>query len=190
VQGDKGSPAPGAGTLGLAVFLVSLSVLFVSGVVAYLIVRSRAEVWPPATAPELPAGLWLSTLLLVGCSASIQLGLGAIRRGEERKLLVYLAATLGWSLLFCVSQAWNWQRFWAADTGFHDNLYGFGFFMLTGLHAAHVLGGILAMVVVTLRAALGHYSWAYYPGVRYTATYWHFLGFTWLAILTVLHLDH
>ena len=56
---------------------------------------------------------------------------------------------------------------------------------------AKITGALLtiAMAVVLIRAHLGHYNWAYYPGVRYTAIYWHFLGGAWVIILAVLLLD-
>ena len=180
---------PGAGSLGLALFIVSLSVLFVGGLVAYVVVRGRAQTWPPSGAPALPLGMWVSTVLLLLSGVTIQRALIGIRRGQDAVLRRNLSATLVLSLLFVGSQSWNWLHYYNADTTFQHHLYGFTFYMLTGLHAGHVLGGLAALALVARRAFRGVYSWAYYPGVRYTAVYWHFLGGVWLVLFGLLVLD-
>jgi heme/copper-type cytochrome/quinol oxidase subunit 3 len=78
-----------------------------------------------------------------------------------------------------------WIRFYDAAS-FHTHLYAITFYMLTGLHAAHVLGGIGALAVVLVRAWRGDYGWAWFPGVRHLATYWHFLGVVWLVLFATL----
>jgi len=187
-RGERGSP-PGTAAFGMAVFLASLTVLFGAGVVAYWVVRHRAPVWPPPEAPTLPLGLWISTVLLAIAGVTIQLALVAIRRGNQARLIRMLVATLGVALLFVASQAWNWWQFYRLDSTFQWHLYGFTYYMLTGLHAAHVLGGVAALGVVLVRAWLGHYTWGRYLGVRLTAIYWHFLGVMWLLLFALLLLD-
>jgi len=58
--------------------------------------------------------------------------------------------------------------------------------MLTGLHAAHVVGGLIPLAVVTVRAFRDRYSPAAFAGVAYTAVYWHFLTAVWLVLFTIL----
>jgi len=185
VDGDKGSPAPGAGSLGMALFLLSLTVLFTGSVVAFLVIRRDAPYWPPPGAPAIPRLLWLSTVLLVSCSAAVQVALSSIRRGDQKRMMHWLAITGGIALLFLACQSVAWAWFFDAAT-FHRHLYGFTFYMLTGLHAAHVIGGIVGLIVVMIRAWLGHYSWAHYPGVRNVAVYWHFLDAVWLFLFALL----
>lgn len=184
-RGEKGASTPGAGSLGMALFLASLSVLFAGSLIGHFVVWSRAAQWPPPGVPRLPWTLWLSTGLLVGCSLTIQGALVGIRRGNHRSLMRGLGATAALAALFLMSQSWSWRQFFDVES-FDRHLYGFTFYMLTGLHAAHVIGGILCLAVVAIRAWLGAYSWAYYPGVRYAATYWHFLGGVWLILFATL----
>ena len=146
---------PGAGKLGMAIFLVSLTVLFGAGVVAYVVVRSRAEVWRPAGSAGLPLGLWVGTASLLGCSVTVQRALGAIRLGNQLGLRRNLLATGVLALVFSVSQVWNWIRFYEADVVYGHSLYGFTFYMLTGLHALHVLGGLGSLGTVTVQAYRG-----------------------------------
>ena len=62
------------------------------------------------------------------------------------------------------------------------------FYVLTGIHAAHIVGGLIPLIIVATRATTGRYTPAYYPGVRYTAMYWHFLDVVWLTLFVTLQL--
>jgi len=212
--GPEGRPpaappiAPGFGTFGMTIFLFALGVLFTASIVAYLYIRARAEVWPPPNAPRLPAGLWVSTGVIILCSVSIQRALSSVRRDRPGLLIGGLLITLLLGLVFLLTQAMNWL--WlislnvvisplvresllapaaAAPTTAHiASLYLFTFYVLTALHALHVLGGMVLLAVVTARAFAGRYSSAYYPGVKYAAMYWHFLDCVWIVMFVLLFL--
>ena len=184
-RGERGSDVPGAGTMGITWFLASLSMLFVGSLVAVVWVRIAADQWPPAGAPALPRLLWLSTALLIGCSVTIHSALGAIRRGDRQGLQRRLILTACLATLFLTSQAVGWYQFFDAAV-FESHLYGFSFYVLTGLHAAHVIGGIVALAVVLVMTYRGSYTWAHYPGIRNTAIYWHFLDAVWLVLFGFL----
>ena len=67
-----------------------------------------------------------------------------------------------------------------------SSLYAYLFYVLTGLHAAHVIGGLVPLVVVTVNSAYGRYSSVFSAGVRQIAIYWHFLGVVWLVLFAVI----
>lgn len=184
---DRGDPAPGAGLFGLVLFLISLTVLFAGSIIAFAVVRRKAGSWPPPGSPDLPAaGLIAGTLLLLLSGLLLHRGLAAIRRGDGRQLRRFLTMTLYASFLFLAVQVWNWFQFARGDTTFYSHLYAFTFYMLTGLHAAHVFGGLVALVIVGFRAGSGAYSWAGYQGVRHCVIYWHFLEGVWLVLLVLM----
>ena len=62
------------------------------------------------------------------------------------------------------------------------------FYALTGLHAVHVLGGLVPLAIVTVAAYQGMYGRKKHAAVRYTAIYWHFLAVVWCAVFTVVYL--
>ena len=62
------------------------------------------------------------------------------------------------------------------------------FYALTGLHAVHVLGGLVPLMIVTVAAYQGMYGRRKNAAVRYTAIYWHFLTAVWCAVFTVVYL--
>ena len=177
---------PGAGVLGMWVFLASLAVLFLAAIVGYLVVRLKATDWPPPGMPRLPAGLWLATFVLLAASVTVHLALRAIRAGKLTACTRWLAATLALALAFLAVQSWNWWGLIRLRLTAASNLYAFTFFMLTGLHAAHVIGGIALLAVVLAHSTRGRYGSGHHPGVTYAAMYWHFLDAVWLLLFAVM----
>jgi cytochrome c oxidase subunit III len=177
---------PGAGVLGMWIFLASLAVLFVAAIVGYLAVRIKATGWPPPGMPRLPAGLKLATLVLLAASATVHRSLRAIRQGERTASTRWLMATLGLGVAFLAVQSWNWWGLIRLHLSAGSNLYAFTFFMLTGLHAAHVVGGIGLLAIVTARSLRGRYGSGHHPGIVYAAMYVHFLDAVWLLLFAVL----
>ena len=177
---------PGAGVLGMWIFLATLAVLFLAAIVGYLVVRLKATDWPPPGMPRLPGGLWIATIVLLAASVTIHRALAAIREGERTASRRWLAATLGLCLSFLAVQSWNWWGLIRLRLTAASNLYAFTFFMLTGLHAAHVIGGIVLLAVVLARSSRDRYGSGHHPGVTYAAMYVHFLDAVWLVLFAVM----
>src|SRR6185295_5597870 len=112
-------------------------------------------------------------------------GLVAIRKGNEPGLERRLGTALGLGISFLVCQAVAWYEFFDRQT-FGRHLYAFTFYILTGLHALHVIGGVAALAVVSTRARRHAYSWAAHAGVRSIAAYWHCLGVVWVVLYATL----
>jgi len=186
---DRAAAVPLAtGRLGMRIFILALSMLFGASILGYLIVRSRATAWPPPGMPSLPGGLWLSTLILLVSSATMQAAVRSARAGRQTALRWGMLLTTLLGAAFLVSQTLNWFVLVAANLTARTNLYGFTFYLLTVLHAAHVVGGVIPLAVVTTRAWRGYYSAAFHPGIEYCKTYWHFLDAVWLVMFTALML--
>lgn len=177
---------PAAGRLGMRLLVASLSMLFGATLTGYLLVRSRAPAWPPPGVPALPAGLLVSTVLILACSGAIWAASDGIRRGEERALRLGLLAALALAGAFLASQTVCWFSLVARSFTVRTNLYGFLFYLLTGLHALHVVAGLGPLAVTTARAWKGRYTAASHEGVSNVALYWHFLDAVWLVLFLVL----
>jgi cytochrome c oxidase subunit 3 len=185
----RSAPTPlGTGRLGMKILVLALSMLFAASIVGYLVIRFRAPAWPPPGVPRLPGTLWISTLIIVVSSLTMQAAVRAVRADRQRALRIGMLLTTLLGVAFLVSQTLNWFALVAANLTARTNLYGFTFFMLTGLHAAHVVGGLIPLGVVTARAFRGRYSSGFRPGVEYCAIYWHFLAVVWLVLFTFLEL--
>ena len=179
---------PGAGVLGMWVFLATLTVLFLAAIVGYLVVRLRATDWPPPGMPRLPSGLWLATVTLLAGSVTIDRSHRAIRRGELALSTRWLAVTMVLAFMFLFVQTWNWWGLIRLHLTAASNLYAFTFFMLTGLHAAHVVGGVVLLAVVLSRSIRGRYGSGAYSGVTYAAMYWHLVDLIWIFLFPLLYL--
>ncbi|MGE0480185.1 MAG: heme-copper oxidase subunit III [Phycisphaerae bacterium] len=200
-RGDSAGASGGydAGRLGMRILLLSLSILFAATLVLYAYFRVTSPDWAHEGASVLPRGLWISTLILVISSGTMSLATFAVRRDRLALLAGAMSATLVLGCGFLLLQYLNWvdlhraiqvipplttqpavQRLAFARTG-----YGF-FYLLTALHAAHVLGGLVPMMVVTISSFRRRYHRARAAGVRHCAAYWHFLDVVWLILYGVL----
>ncbi|MEO0814428.1 MAG: cytochrome c oxidase subunit 3 [Myxococcota bacterium] len=175
-----------AGQLGLWILLASLGMLFAATVVGFLIIRYRTDGWAQGL-PGLPVGLLWSTGIILGASVTLFLAVRAARRGEASRLVQMLWASLALAIAFMVAQAINWLDMVQADMPPNTaNLYAFTFYLLTGTHAAHVLGGLIPLSITLRNAIRGRYSATQFEGVSLTAQYWHFLDIVWLILLGVM----
>jgi len=184
---DKKTADPkGAEQLGMYLMLASLAVLFLASLLGYVYIRIHATEWPPSGMPGFPPGLWFSTVIILGCSVAIDRALRAVRRDDDVGLHRGLIVTFALGTLFLVLQLLNYWGLAQASLTAATNLYGFTFYMLTGLHAAHVIGGLIPLGIV-LRKSRGHaYSSTDHAGVGHVAVYWHFLDVVWLILFFVL----
>lgn len=200
-RGDHAGASGGfdVGRLGMRLLLLSLSILFASTLVLYAYFRATAPDWAHEGAAVLPRGLWISTAILVISSGTMALASVAVARDRLGLLAGAMCATLVLGCGFLLLQYLNWvdlhraiqvvpplntqpavQRLAFARTG-----YGF-FYLLTALHAAHVVGGLVPMLVVTVNSFRRRYHRARAAGVRHCAAYWHFLDVVWLILYGVL----
>ena len=90
------------------------------------------------------------------------------------------------ALAFLASQVLNWGLAVVARMPPGVSIYATTFYLLTGLHAVHVVGGLGPLVLVTARARRGAYWPTRHAGVTYITIYWHFLGAVWLLLFAVL----
>jgi cytochrome c oxidase subunit 3 len=170
----------------MALFLLSLTVLFVAGLVAWAVIGSRLETWPPAGTPPLPGFLWWSTGLIAAGSLTAQRAVTTLRANRTVEFRRAFAATIILGVAFLASQTAAWTQLVSHDLTMRSSLAGWLFYFLTGLHAAHVLGGLIPIGLVTRRAFRGPLNRDALPTVRYCTMYWHFLGLVWLVLFAVL----
>jgi cytochrome c oxidase subunit 3 len=97
-----------------------------------------------------------------------------------------MVATSALALGFLGAQLLAWRELLAQNLGPTDNLYGWTFYVLTAIHAAHVLGGLPPLAITTWRASRGFYGPADHRGITYCAMYWHFLDGVWIVLYATL----
>jgi len=184
---------PGAGNIGIIILLVSLSILFAASMVAFLAIRFQFQSthngkWPPPPFPPLPSTLWISTVVILAASFTIHKAVVAAKGDNEKGLVRWLQITMGVGILFLALQATNWWEFFRSLHGMPvEGIYLGMFYVLTGLHAAHVIGGLIPLFILLPRARKGRYSRNFHPGIRYAAAYWHFLDIVWCVLFCLIY---
>jgi cytochrome c oxidase subunit 3 len=173
-------------TVGTVVWLAS-ELMFFSGLfAAYFTLRATAEGdWPPSDVEldVLTSGLF--TLGLVLSSATMQLAVRSLARDRLAAFRGWLVATLVLAAAFIANQAREWSSLeFHVDT----HSYGSAFYVMTGFHGIHVIGGMLAMVLLLGRAGSRRFGAADVPAVEMVSYYWHFVDVVWIGLWATLFL--
>jgi cytochrome c oxidase subunit 3 len=175
--------------LGMVLFIAS-EVMFFGGLFgAYFTLRTAAPEWPPPGTPVLGKLYALGlTAVLVSSSVTMQLGVYAIRKGNQRALVRWLGVSLLLGLVFLTGQANEYHKLISEGLTLSSGVFGSTFFTLTGFHGAHVAGGAAFILVVLLRARSGQFTARYHDTVEMCSYYWHFVDVVWLGLVSTIYL--
>jgi cytochrome c oxidase subunit III len=172
-------------TVGTVVWLAS-ELMFFSGLfAAYFTLRALStHEWPPHGVELEPVVAGAFTVALVASSGTIQLGVRALGRGDRRRFRQWVAVTLVLAAVFLANQA---REYAEASFSVGSHSYGSAFYLTTGFHGLHVLGGMLAMVVLLGRAANPRFGTDETPAVEVVSYYWHFVDVVWIALFATIY---
>ena len=167
--------------LGLRLFIVSEAALFS----AFLFSRYYL------TGTSQPHGLNISlgfviTGVLLASSFFAWRSERAIARGDQKGFLRATAITIALGTLFLVGVGFEWKEALAEFPP--PDLFGTIFFTLTGLHASHLLSGLVLLVLAFFHGRRGGYSAESHWGVEAIVRYWHFVDLVWLFVFPTLYL--
>lgn len=150
---------------------------------AYFYLASQSSNAWPSTRGSLTLPL-VNTAVLLTSSVAVWWADRGIRAGRRGRLRLGVALAVALGILFLVLQGVEYSHEAASPT--HD-AYGSLFFAITGFHGAHVVVGLVMLVVVLVRALRGHFSVERREAVTNAALYWHFVDAVWLAVFTSLY---
>jgi len=166
----------------LMFFLGVVGVLFGLFITAYFI-RMELEDWRPMPEPVL---LWVNTAILFMASVVLQWTHHQLKHGRDTgirpALLLGAVLTLG----FVYGQVEAWQQMRAAGYFMYNNPANAFFYVLTAVHALHILGGLYVWLRAGLRVLTGTAPEQIRLSVELCAVYWHFLLLVWLLVFAVL----
>src|SRR4029079_16508672 len=132
--------------LGMVLFVASEAMFFAAFFGAYFTIRANAPVWPPPGIPHLKIDIAsILTVLLVVSSVCIQIAMRSIRAGRQRATMVWLGATIALGFVFLALQLYDYSQL---GFGVKDGPFGSLFYVMTGIHMAHVLGGVVFLTLV------------------------------------------
>lgn len=192
------------GKLMMWIFLLGDTFIFSVFLVGYMVVRtSVTEPWPDTTeifamtvgGVHLPLLLIaIMTFILITSSGTMAMAVNYAYRGDRKTTVIFMALTALMGLTFVGMQAYEWSKLilhdgirpWGNPLGAAQ--FGAVFFMITGFHGLHVLGGVIYLAIIARRVHKGHYEKKGYHIVEITGLYWHFVDLVWVFIFAFFYL--
>jgi cytochrome c oxidase subunit 3 len=168
--------------VGLWILLGTIIMLFGGLSSAYIVLRGAPE-WQSI---EIPSILWLNTAILLASSATIEAARRSLRYERMTATRLWLVASGGFGLAFLVGQLVAWRQLVSAGVYLPSTLHSSFFYLLTALHGVHLLGGMLALTYVVVRAVRNRIDPARDESLKLCATYWHFMDGLWVYLFILL----
>lgn len=178
---------PSRRKVGVIGLILTEGALFTIFVTAYLFYIGKSAAGPyPNQVLDLPI---LATICLLSSSLTVMLAERAFRRGHIRGFQLWWLATILLGLQFLGSTAFEWQRLIFQDhLTIATNLFGTTFYSLVGLHASHVIAGLVLLVLVLILSLRGHVTQAHTEHVEMLSWYWHFVDGIWVVVFIVVYI--
>lgn len=157
-------------------------VMMFAGLTSAFIVKSNLVGWREVVMPQI---FWYSTAVILFSSITMQWALRSFRQRDMGRYRQLMAMTFILGMAFVVMQYLGFQELWYEQNVKLKGVTGAGQFLyvIFGLHAIHVIGGVITLLVMFLKAFFGK-SKNYSPvPVEVAATYWHFVDLLWIYLL-------
>jgi cytochrome c oxidase subunit 3/cytochrome o ubiquinol oxidase subunit 3 len=189
LQHAPGEPAlsqPTRGVMAMACLIIAESAIFTIFVVAYLYFAGRDTQGPrPRDVLEVPI---FYTVCLLSSSLFIVLAEHAIDRARMAAFRLWWSVTILLGLTFLYGTAVEWRKLIVDDhLTIRTNLFGTTYYSLVGLHASHVVIGLILMLFTLAFALLDKVTPRHAYNVRVLAMYWHFVDAVWVVVFTVVY---
>ena len=160
----------------------SLLMMFAGLTSAYIVKRNLAN-WQTY---DLPQFFWYSTIVILISSVTMYLAQKAFKQREMKKYRSLLIVTLVLGVLFIVFQVLGFQQLYAKEVTLTANVSYSFMYVIVGIHAAHVLGGFIALLVLFAKAFSKKIRIYNSVPVELVSTYWHFVDILWIYLLIFL----
>ena len=178
---------PSRGYVAMSSLIIAESAIFTIFVTAYLYYLGRDVAGPtPRGVLEVPI---FGTVCLLSSSFFIYLAEHAIGHGRMGAFKLWWAVTFVLGLIFLIGTGVEWQKLIVHDhLTIATNLFGTTFYSLVGLHASHVVIGLIMLLITLIFAVTGKLNPTHAERVKVLALYWHFVDAVWVVVFTVVYI--
>lgn len=178
---------PDRGTVGIIFLIITETVLFSMFVATYLIYSGKSLTGPyPKDVLELPI---LATVCLLSSSLTIVFAEHALKHMQLGRFRLWWFLTIALGLIFLIYTGVEWRHLIYVDhLTISTNLFGTTFYSLVGLHASHVIVGLVFLSVVFVVTLLGFPIHTQLRRVLFLSWYWHFVDAVWVIVFTVVYI--
>ena len=172
------------------IFIITDALLFAGLLVGYGFIRVASPSWPEQSTAFDMNYITLMTFTLIASSWTMVCAVSASSAGNKSHLKIFLWLTILGGLSFLGMQVYEWSHFIHEGARLTSNPWGVqqfstSFFVITGFHGMHVTTGVIILVVVAIRSALGKST----PmGVENAGLYWHFVDLVWVFVFGLFYL--
>jgi cytochrome c oxidase subunit 3 len=188
-------PAIKPGMMGMYIFLASEVMFFGSLFAVYFYLLGSHGTWPPsppASRPEyyvswFPIPL-INTVVLLSSGVTCHFAADAIAHDNRRRFFMLQIATIILGFAFEFGQLYEFISAFGRGLNLTANTFASAFFTMTGFHGAHVLGGLILLILILYRASKGQFSAQHHVGVAAVTLYWHFVDVVWIFLFGILYL--
>ena len=169
-------------------FLGSDVMFFGSFIATFLVYRNRSLVGPyPSDVLDIPITS-VSTFVLLMSSLAMVLALAYVQQGQKKLGTLWIFAVVVLGAIFLLFQVYEFNHFVHLGLTPRTNLFGTTFFILTGLHGAHVTLGVLWLMFLGFGSIKGTLRADNAIDLEIAGLYWHFVDIVWIVIFTVIYL--
>ncbi|MEH2390716.1 MAG: heme-copper oxidase subunit III [Nostoc sp.] len=177
----------GKGMFGFTVFLLSESIIFLSFIFTYVVLRLTTNNWlpPGISGPELSTPVIINTVVLLSSSFVIQPAENALKRNQLKKFRWLWLITIAMGTYFLIGLLIEWKNL---DFKITTGLVGSTFYLLTGFHGLHVLAGVVLQIIMLIRSFIpGNYNKTHF-GISATTLFWHFVDVVWVFLSSLIYI--
>ena len=168
----------------ITIALVSILMFFMALASAFLVLRHGSDVWVTVHLPRL---LWSNTLVLLASSFTLEAARRRLFLADSSGFKKFWLFTTGLGLLFVAGQLIAWRQLVAQGVYIASNQASSFFYIFTGAHAVHLLGGVGALLYVSFRN-FDRKKISLSTAAEITSYYWHFMDGLWVFLLALLYL--
>jgi cytochrome c oxidase subunit 3 len=188
-------PSIKPGMTGMYIFLASEVMFFGSLFAVYFYLYGSHPIWPPlppSSTPEyyvswFPIPL-INTVVLLSSGVTCHFAADAIAHDNRRRFFMLQIVTIILGFGFEFGQLYEFISAFGRGLNLTANNFASAFFTMTGFHGAHVLGGLILLLLILYRAARGQFSSQHHVGVAAVTLYWHFVDVVWIFLFGILYL--
>jgi cytochrome c oxidase subunit 3/cytochrome o ubiquinol oxidase subunit 3 len=177
---------PSRGRVGMYCLIAGETAIFTIFVVAYIFYLGKSVTGPlPQQVLEIPI---FNTVCLLSSSLTIYFAERALERGSIVPFKMLWFATLALGAIFLVGTGLEWRRLISSGLTISTNLFGTTYYSMVGLHAFHVIVGLLGLSLVMALALLSKVKQEHAERIGILGLYWHFVDAVWVVVFTVVYL--
>jgi cytochrome c oxidase subunit III len=177
------------GKLGMWVFLASEIMLFGAFISSYIVLSiGSPNFGRPATELLGKPLATINTFVLITSSVTMVLALAAIQKDRVKQFASYLALTSLLGLTFLGIKAYEYHHKISEGITISSSLFGSFYYTMTGLHALHMIGGLVFNTYILINGLRGKYNSQHHERVEYAGLYWHFVDLVWVILFPVFYL--